>query len=60
MDPLCRLPMESAIEAIYDAGVHPAELEGTSTGVLVAVGNSDTQRVYFKEDLNKENHVALG
>lgn len=43
MDPTMRNFLEVAIESVMDAGVHPKELEGSKTGVLVAYSFSDLE-----------------
>lgn len=43
MDPMMRKLMETAIEAIMDAGINPAELEGSNTGVFVSTTWSDME-----------------
>lgn len=60
MDPMCRLVLERVVEAIYDAGVHPSELEGTRTGVFLSTTNTDCQRMLFREDLGSKNYALTG
>lgn len=60
MDPLCRLVLERSVEAIFDAGVNPAELEGTNTGVFMTCTNTDCQSILFQDDLGPNNHALLG
>lgn len=36
MDPQCRLLIETAYEAILDAGICPKSIRGTKTGVFVS------------------------
>lgn len=43
MDPKLRVLLETTIEAIQDAGLHPSELEGTRTGVFVGDCCSDSE-----------------
>ncbi|XP_050452236.1 fatty acid synthase-like [Cataglyphis hispanica] len=42
LDPGCRMLLEHTYEAIIDAGVNPAELQGTNTSVITAISVSDT------------------
>lgn len=53
MDPLIRIFMERAIEAIIDAGINPKDLEGSNTGVFVGACYSDTES-------NRFRNVGLG
>lgn len=60
MDPMSRLVLERVIESIYDAGVHPSELEGTRTGVYLSTINTDCQSMLFKDDLGSQNFAVTG
>ncbi|CAL1678237.1 unnamed protein product [Lasius platythorax] len=42
LDPGFRILLEHTYEAIIDAGVNPAELQGTNTSVITAINVSDT------------------
>ena len=42
LDPGFRILLEHTYEAIIDAGVNPAELQGTNTSVVTAIIFSDT------------------
>lgn len=42
LDPGVRMLLENTYAAIIDAGVNPAELQGTRTGVITAMTISDT------------------
>ncbi|KAK9884287.1 hypothetical protein WA026_005239 [Henosepilachna vigintioctopunctata] len=46
-DPAVRILMEKAVEAILDAGLNPAELEGTNTGVFVGCCFSESEKSGF-------------
>lgn len=60
MDPMSRIIMEKAVEAILDAGFHPFEFEGTRTGVFVTTLNSDSQPLLYRHDLEHQNYVLTG
>ncbi|XP_025264892.1 fatty acid synthase-like [Camponotus floridanus] len=42
LDPGIRILLENTYAAIIDAGVNPAELQGTRTGVVTVMSNSET------------------
>jgi len=42
LDPGFRILLEHTYEAIIDAGVNPAELQGTNTSVVTAINVCDT------------------
>lgn len=54
MDPLIRLFLERSIEAIFDAGINPAELEGSRTNIYVGVCVSE-----FENHLKEAAHYFL-
>lgn len=58
MDPQLRLLLELTHEAIVDAGLNPAELRGSRTGVFVGVSNSETEEMWTT-DPDKINGYAL-
>ncbi|CAK1550869.1 unnamed protein product [Leptosia nina] len=58
MDPQLRLLLEVTHEAIVDAGLNPAELRGSRTGVFVGVSNSETEEMWTQEP-DKINGYAL-
>nr|QMX41630.1 fatty acid synthase FAS2 [Dioryctria abietella] len=58
MDPQLRLLLELTHEAIVDAGLNPAELRGSRTGVYVGVSNSETDEMWTL-DPDKINGYAL-
>lgn len=49
MDPLGRMLLEHAYEAIIDAGVNPRELRGTNTGVFIGTCYSESECVWYYE-----------
>jgi acyl transferase domain-containing protein/acyl carrier protein len=57
IDPQHRLVLETAWEALEDAGVVPATLEGTRSGVFVGIGTSDYD---FRREDPGEAHTYLG
>ncbi|KOB67851.1 Fatty acid synthase, partial [Operophtera brumata] len=58
MDPQLRLLLELTHECIVDAGLSPAELRGSRTGVYVGVSNSETEELWTA-DPDKINGYAL-
>ncbi|XP_022912997.2 fatty acid synthase-like [Onthophagus taurus] len=48
-DPMLRVTLERAIEAIIDAGFNPTELEGTKTDIIVGVCSSETEKKMYYE-----------
>lgn len=55
MDPQLRLLLEVAYEAILDAGINPASLRGTHTGVWVGVSGSEAS-----EALSRDPETLVG
>ncbi|XP_012251516.2 fatty acid synthase-like [Athalia rosae] len=47
MDPMCRILMEHAYEAIIDAGINPRQLRGTNTGVYIGACFSESEKTWF-------------
>lgn len=60
MDAMSRTIMQRVVEAIYDAGFHPSELEGTNTGIIIATNNSDGQTAFYRNDLGPQNFALTG
>lgn len=61
MDPMGRMLLEHAYEAIVDAGVNPAHLKGTNTGVFVGAcfSESEISWVYQKLEVNVSFLLSL-
>lgn len=51
MDPMGRMTLEHAIEALIDAGYNPCELRGTNTGVYVGACYSETEKKWLYEKI---------
>lgn len=60
MDPQCRLLMETAYEAILDAGVCPRSIHGSRTGVFIGVTASDTDGELLFGDIDDNNNGLTG
>ncbi|GJQ79763.1 hypothetical protein Trydic_g23237 [Trypoxylus dichotomus] len=60
MDPMIRMALECAIEAVIDAGHHPSDLEHTNTAVFVGASVSDTEKFTFYEALTSRADAVLG
>jgi len=50
MDFMTKLSVERSIEAIIDAGLSPADLYGTNTGVFMGSSISETDRLCMGTD----------
>ena len=60
MDPQHRLVLETAWEALEDAGAAPARLAGTQTGVFIGLSNSDYNRLLGSEHERIDAYYSLG
>ena len=60
MDPQHRLVLETAWEALEDAGIAPTDLAGTQSGVFVGLSNSDYNRLVSADESRIDAYYALG
>jgi acyl transferase domain-containing protein/SAM-dependent methyltransferase/acyl carrier protein len=60
MDPQHRLLMETSWEALENAGIAPAALRDSPTGVFVGVGNCDYWRMAYRDEEQIDAYAALG
>ncbi|KAK9884212.1 hypothetical protein WA026_005162 [Henosepilachna vigintioctopunctata] len=60
MDPSVRIFLEKSVEAIFDAGLHPSDLEGTRTGVFVGSCFSEAERHVFYDNLEPQHFGLTG
>lgn len=51
MDPQCRLLIETAYEAILDAGICPKSLRGSKTGVYIGACFVETEKTFFYDQV---------
>lgn len=47
MDPQCRLLIETAYEAIIDAGICPKLIRGSKTGVYIGACFGESEKAFF-------------
>ncbi|XP_052751981.1 fatty acid synthase-like isoform X2 [Galleria mellonella] len=60
MDPMSRIIMEKAYEAIFDAGFNPEELRNTRTGVFVGTCHSESEKTWFYKNMHLNNYGIVG
>ncbi|KAG7203862.1 hypothetical protein KM043_017916 [Ampulex compressa] len=60
MDPMCRILMEQAYEAIIDAGINPMEMRGTKTAVITGCCFSEAEKTFFYEKLQPNGFGITG
>ncbi|XP_059048228.1 fatty acid synthase-like [Achroia grisella] len=60
MDPMCRVILEKAYEAIFDAGLNPEDLRNTRTGVFVGSCFSESEKTWFYDKMHFNNYAIVG
>ncbi|XP_077296456.1 fatty acid synthase-like [Arctopsyche grandis] len=60
MDPMCRLLLEKAYEAVVDAGVNPKMLKGSKTGVFIGACFSESEKTWFYEKMQVNGFGITG
>ncbi|NP_001037478.1 p270 [Bombyx mori] len=60
MDPMCRILLEKAYEAIVDAGLNPKELRDTKTGVFIGACFSESEKTWFYEKMQVNGFGITG
>ncbi|TMW48491.1 hypothetical protein DOY81_006418, partial [Sarcophaga bullata] len=60
LDPQTRMLMETAYEAVIDAGVNPINLRGTNTGVFIGACNSESEKTWFYEKVSPGGFGIMG
>jgi NADPH:quinone reductase-like Zn-dependent oxidoreductase/3-oxoacyl-(acyl-carrier-protein) synthase/acyl carrier protein len=60
IDPQQRLLLEVAWEGLWDAGIEPASLTGSDTGVFVAIYNNDYARMHYRDRSVITAHAVFG
>ncbi|RVE49124.1 hypothetical protein evm_006245, partial [Chilo suppressalis] len=60
MDPMCRILLEKAYEAVVDAGLNPKELRDTKTGVFVGACFSESEKTWFYEKMQVNGFGITG
>ncbi|GAU91939.1 hypothetical protein RvY_04096 [Ramazzottius varieornatus] len=59
MDPQLRILHEVAYESIIDAGIDPAELKNSNTGVFIGTSNSDAREAWTSVDVSEIDGYSL-
>ncbi|XP_018572598.1 fatty acid synthase-like [Anoplophora glabripennis] len=60
LDPMIAQLHEKTIEAIFDAGLHPSDLQNTRTGVFVGVCFSENDKTWFFDNRGPETYAMTG
>lgn len=60
LNPLCKMLLEKCYEAIFDAGLHPSDLEGTNTGVFIGICLSEHEHYWFTYYEQENGNIIMG
>ncbi|XP_067616135.1 fatty acid synthase isoform X2 [Eurosta solidaginis] len=60
MDPQTRILIETAYEAVIDAGINPKSLRGTKTGVYIGSCISESEKTWFYEKVSSGGFGITG
>uniref|UniRef100_A0A1A9Z5Z9 Fatty acid synthase n=1 Tax=Glossina pallidipes TaxID=7398 RepID=A0A1A9Z5Z9_GLOPL len=60
MDPQMRMLLECTYEAIIDAGLNPAEIRGTRTGVYVGASSADSENYQLSDPDRVDGYGLIG
>ncbi|PSN36092.1 hypothetical protein C0J52_13099 [Blattella germanica] len=60
MDPQLRIILELTYEAILDAGINPAEIRGSKTGVYYALTGGDADQYFSRSEDNANGYGFIG
>uniref|UniRef100_T1P9U1 Fatty acid synthase n=1 Tax=Musca domestica TaxID=7370 RepID=T1P9U1_MUSDO len=60
MDPQTRILMETAYEAVIDAGINPKTLRGSRTGVYIGACISESEKTWFYEKVSSGGFGITG
>ncbi|OAD57941.1 Fatty acid synthase [Eufriesea mexicana] len=60
LDPMCRMLLETAYEAIVDAGLNPRQLRGSNTAVVIGSCISESEKTWFYEKLQANGFGITG
>ncbi|XP_043502646.1 fatty acid synthase-like [Polistes fuscatus] len=60
MDPMCRMLLEHAYEAIVDAGINPKELRGKRVSVIIGSCFSESEKTWFYEKMKVDGYGIMG
>ncbi|XP_043468900.1 fatty acid synthase-like [Leptopilina heterotoma] len=60
MDPMVRIMIENAYEAIADAGINPRNLKGSKTAVYTGSSFSESEKIIFFDKYSTNGYGLLG